>query len=624
MELFKLFGTIALNGMDEFSKNIDSASEKGSSLGTKIASGLQTMAKVGGAAITAASAAVGALTKTSVENYAEYEQLVGGVETLFKDSSDTVMNYANNAYSTAGLSANDYMSTVTSFSASLLQGLGGDTAAAAEVANQAIVDMSDNANKMGTDMSSVQAAYQGFAKQNYTLLDNLKLGYGGTASEMARLINDSGVLGNRMKVTADTVNKVSFDKIIEAIHVVQTNMGITGTTAAEAASTISGSVAMTKAAWTNLTVGIADENQNMSVLVSNFVESASTAAGNLLPRIETVLLGIGDLATQMTPVITQAVTSLVSNVLPQLLTAGADMISSLLSGFQENAWSLSNGAVSAAMTIVTSILSLLPQLISTGAELITALAMSLAASMPQLTAAMTEAIPAIITALTSATPALLDAAITLMMAIVNAIPTIIDSLVAALPQIVTAICEALIVGIPALIEAAIALLIAITDPEVLAAIAQALLDLGAGIVESIRAGIAAAWDGLVTWFTGLWDSLFSNREVDVSVNAGGSTSGGGTGRSGSIDGSHATGLNYVPYNGYIAELHKGEMVVPAAEASVLRSGAGSEELVTVMYQVLGAINDMNANMGNNMKNAINGASIGVNGREFGRLVRAVT
>ena len=191
-----------------------------------------------GAAV--AGAAIGALGTAAVGAYSNYEQLTGGVETLFKSSSNTVMNYANQAYKTAGMSANKYMETVTSFSASLLQGLGGDTEKAAKYANKAVVAMSDNANKMGTSMELIQYAYQGFAKQNYTMLDNLKLGYGGTASEMARLVNDSGVMGKSFKATAKNINEVSFDKIIEAISVTQDKLGITGTTAKEASTTIEG------------------------------------------------------------------------------------------------------------------------------------------------------------------------------------------------------------------------------------------------------------------------------------------------------------------------------------------------------------------------------------------------
>lgn len=234
--------------------------------------------------------------KQSIGNYANYEQLVGGVETLFKESATKVQEYANQAYKTAGLSANDYMETVTSFSASLLQGLGGDTEKAADIADLAIRDMSDNANKMGTDMQSIQNAYQGFAKQNYTMLDNLKLGYGGTQAEMARLINDSGVLGNEIEVTAKTVNQVSYDKIIEAIHKVQDEMGVTGTTAQEAADTIEGSKNSMKASWQNLLTGLADDNSDVGELWNTFIDSAETYAKNALPRVKTLINNVLDYA----------------------------------------------------------------------------------------------------------------------------------------------------------------------------------------------------------------------------------------------------------------------------------------------------------------------------------------
>ncbi len=242
---------------------------------------LQGLKKLGEAIIDAG--------KQSLGNYSEYEQLVGGVETLFKDSADIVQGYADNAFKSAGLSANKYMETVTSFSASLLQGLNGDTAKAAKIADMAIIDMSDNSNKMGTDMALIQNAYQGFTKKNYTMLDNLKLGYGGTQKEMARLINDSGVLGDTMKVTEKNVNEVSFDKIIEAIHVVQTEIGITGTTAVEAANTIEGSKNAMQAAWQNLLTGLADENADVGALFETFMESAETYLDNILPRIETLI-----------------------------------------------------------------------------------------------------------------------------------------------------------------------------------------------------------------------------------------------------------------------------------------------------------------------------------------------
>ena len=243
--------------------------------------------------------------KQSLASYAQYEQLVGGVETLFKDSAKTVQDYAAQAYKTAGMSANAYMETVTGFSASLLQGLGGDTAKAAQIADMAIRDMSDNANKMGTSMESIQYAYQGFAKQNFTMLDNLKLGYGGTQAEMARLINETGVMGKAFKATAENVKSVPFDKMIEAIHKVQENMGITGTTAKEASSTIEGSVNSMKASWSNLLTAVADNNADMGKAVNEFVDSAVTAGKNVVPRIRQIIDGIktmvGSLITEVFP-----------------------------------------------------------------------------------------------------------------------------------------------------------------------------------------------------------------------------------------------------------------------------------------------------------------------------------
>ena len=238
--------------------------------------------------IAATSAGLAGLTAAAVKGYAEFQQLVGGVETLFKTSADKVKKYAQDAYKTAGLSANEYMSTVTSFSASLLQSLGGDTEKAADYAHQAIIDMSDNANKMGTDMSMIQNAYQGFAKQNYTMLDNLKLGYGGTKEEMVRLINEAAKLDKSVKA-----NDMSFGNIVKAIHAVQNEMDITGTTAKEAATTISGSVGMMKASWSNLVTGMADKNADIDKLTDEFIDSLMTVGDNLIPVIKTALKGAG-------------------------------------------------------------------------------------------------------------------------------------------------------------------------------------------------------------------------------------------------------------------------------------------------------------------------------------------
>ena len=267
--------------------------------------------------------------KAAVEGFANYEQLIGGVETLFKDSANIVESYAENAYKTAGLSANAYMEQATSFSASLLQGLGGDTKAAADYADRAIIDMADNANKMGTSIESIQNAYQGFAKQNYTMLDNLKLGYGGTRGEMERLIADANKVKEANGEMADlTID--NFADMTEAIHIIQSEMGITGTTAQEASTTIQGSIASLKASWENLLVGLADENANMDQLISQFVESASTAAQNLLPRIEQTLLGIAQLIEKIAPVVIEKLPGMIQTLLPAFLNAAMQILKALV------------------------------------------------------------------------------------------------------------------------------------------------------------------------------------------------------------------------------------------------------------------------------------------------------
>lgn len=329
MNVFELYASIILDKGD-YEQGLDEAGKKTSEFSKKLKSGLVTAAKIGTAAITAAAAGIAALTKSAIEEYGEYEQLVGGVETLFKSSAGIVQQYAADAFQTAGLSANDYMNTVTSFSASLLQSLDGDTAAAAEKANLAITDMSDNANKMGTDMASIQNAYQGFAKQNYTMLDNLKLGYGGTKQEMERLLEDA------QKLSGVKYDISSYSDIVDAIHVVQTEMGITGTTALEASTTIEGSVNSAKKAWENWVTGIGNSNADMAQLTGNLLSSVTTAADNILPVISTVFDSIGEvIGTQGEEIISTGI-SFISGSVPGLLTAGITLVGDVAKGISSN------------------------------------------------------------------------------------------------------------------------------------------------------------------------------------------------------------------------------------------------------------------------------------------------
>lgn len=329
LDIFKIVGRLALDGTDEFNRDIDGAKSKGAALAEAVGNGLATVAKVGAAALAAASTAMVAVGKASLDAYAEYEQLVGGVDTLFKDSSGKLQEYASQAFMTAGLSANEYMSTATSFSASLLQSLGNDTAKAAEYADMAIRDMSDNANKMGTDIARIQDAYQGFAKQNYMMLDNLKLGYGGTKTEMERLLKDANRINREHGITSNyTIDNLA--DVYEAIHVVQEEMGIYGTTAAEAGETITGSLNATKAAWKNLLIGFADEDADLGALIDNFVSSLTTATKNIVPRLAQILGGVGQALKEIMPVLAEELPGILEELLPGVIAGAGGLIKGLI------------------------------------------------------------------------------------------------------------------------------------------------------------------------------------------------------------------------------------------------------------------------------------------------------
>jgi phage-related protein len=404
LEIFKLLGKIAISGSDEAKNEINETTEHAERKGSKL---LSTMAKIGTAAIAAGGAAVVAIGKQALSSYADYEQLVGGVDTLFKDSSATVQEYAANAYKTAGLSANEYMETVTGFSASLLQSLGGDTEAAAKMADVAITDMSDNANKMGTDMASIQNAYQGFAKQNYTMLDNLKLGYGGTKEEMQRLIDDANELnaaqGNYTNYTIE-----SYADIVSAIHDVQTEMDITGTTAKEASTTIQGSVNSMKSAWKNMLVGIADENANFESLTSTFVDSLVTVGANIIPRIDVIIQGLTQLITEASQTIIPLAVQILLENLPSIVAAGMDLIMALVNGILDNIDMLIDCVIDMVDVIVDKLIDNLPKLIDGGIRLIAALANGLIRAIPNLVSKIPQIISAIVKGLVSGIPSILD------------------------------------------------------------------------------------------------------------------------------------------------------------------------------------------------------------------------
>lgn len=432
-------------------------------------------------AAAAAGAAVIALGTQAVKAYAEYEQLVGGVETLFKDSAGIVNEYAANAYKTAGLSANSYMETVTSFSASLLQSLGGDTEAAAKVADMAITDMADNANKMGTSMEAIQVAYQGFAKQNYTMLDNLKLGYGGTKSEMERLLADAEKLSG-VKYDISNLNDV-----YEAIHVVQTELGITGTTAKEASTTIQGSAAAMRAAWENMLVGLADDTQDFDQLLNNLIDSVGVFAENLIPRIEIALGGIANLAAKLVPEIAAMLPRLASELLPQITQIAVSIVQNLLDGLTSSLPLLSTAAVDILTSLINGIIAILPQLAVTAVQLLTALANGIAAALPTLIPAAVGAIMALVQGLIENIPALIDAALQLIRGLMDGLLAAIPVLLEAIPTIITSLVTALLESIPLIIQAGIDLLVALVTalPDIITTIVEAIPLIIDGIITAL-------------------------------------------------------------------------------------------------------------------------------------------
>lgn len=498
MNLFNLFVKIGADTSGA-EKGIDDVGKKTSSLGSIVSKGLGMTAKVVGAAVSAAAGGVAALATAATKSYGDYEQLVGGVETLFKESQDAVVEYANNAYKTAGLSANEYMETVTSFSASLLQSLGGDTAAAADRANLAITDMSDNANKMGTDMTAIQDAYQGFAKQNYTMLDNLKLGYGGTKEEMQRLIDDANALnaaqGNLTNYSID-----SYADIVSAIHDVQTEIGITGTTAKEASTTIQGSVSAMKSAWKNLVIGIADDNQDFNKLVNNFVDSAVTAGNNIIPRIETSIKGIAKLVSSASQSIIPLVVDTIVNALPDVVSAGASLVGSLANGVIQNLPALVDVAGDIILGLFNGITAKAGDIVSSAATIVTDLAGGISEFAVKLIPAVTALSYTLGEELSnpSTLSSIMNAALEIIMSLVNGFMNALPIIVQSAPVIIGNLVAGLIVMLPQIIDAGIEILMSLvngildTIPSLVAAIPTITIAIVNGILNNLDEIILAA------------------------------------------------------------------------------------------------------------------------------------
>ena len=518
----------------------EAGKDAGGSFGQGFASviGGATKAVVGviAGAAAAGAGAVAGLTKSATAAFGEYEQLVGGVDTLFGDASSKVQENAAKAFATAGMSANEYMSNVTAFSASLLQSLGGDTAKAADVADMAMRDMSDNANKMGSSMESITMAYQGFAKGQYQLLDNLKLGYGGSKTEMQRLLQDAEKLSG-VKYDISSLNDV-----YEAIHVVQQEMGITGTTAKEAATTLEGSFASMGAAWQNVVTSLGS-GENLESNITTFVSTAEQYINNLIPIIEQSLGGISQLIEQLAPVIAEKLPVLVEKIVPSLLqaagqlvsslgsaleaslptilTTGMDVLNELIQGFLQALPQLMPMVMTLLTTLTQFIIENLPLLIEAAAQIILGLATGLAEALPQLIPTIVEVVMNIALYLVENVDLLIDAALQLMIGLaeglINALPVLIEKA----PIIIAKLNAAFLNAIPKLLEAGVKIIKVIIDGLVktvpmlikeapkliedlkknfLAAIPK-IVEVGKNIVEGIKQGIEDAWSALTSWFT---------------------------------------------------------------------------------------------------------------------------
>ena len=466
MNVFELFATLGLD-TSNYEKELDGAEKKGSGFASKLGKSLSGAAKVVGAAsvaaVGAAATGITALTTQAVQAYGSYEQLVGGVNKIFGESASAVMQNADQAFATAGMSANQYMETVTGFSAALINSLGGDTEKAVNLADTAIRDMSDNANTFGTDISSIMNAYQGFSKQNYTMLDNLKLGYGGTKTEMERLLKDADALSDSFSVQRDKAGNLvyGYGDIVEAIHIVQENMNITGTTAKEASDTIQGTAGSLRGAWENLIIGLGNANADLKPLIDNVVKSALQMVNNIKPIALQAVKGIASLIEGFAPVLAEELPPMIEELLPTLANAIVLLVNSLSRVLPSLIGKILPPLLKATTGVVMSLLQALPSILRVLSE--------------QLPVILQQLIPAILTLL----PLLVQTGIEFLLAIGKGLADNIDLLMSAVMSIIHYLVDELLTpdNIAQFISVASQIILAIANgiitniPEILGAVA---------------------------------------------------------------------------------------------------------------------------------------------------------
>lgn len=513
-----------------------------SSIASSAGGAVKSIAKIGTAAMAAGATATAALVKSSVDAYASYEQLRGGIETLFGAGGQSAKEYAKSvgkstdeakkdyqqlmnaqnialknadkAYKTAGMSANDYMETVTSFAASLKQSTKNETEAA-KSANQIVIDMSDNANKMGTDMTMIQNAYNGFAKQNYTMLDNLKLGYGGTKTEMQRLLKDAE------KLSGQKYELGNFKDMAEAIHVVQTEMGITGTTAKEASTTIEGSVNSAKAAWTNLVSGMSQDNADMDKLINEFIESVGVAAGNILPRVETALGGVGSLIEKLLPVIVDAIPDVIETLLPKLLASGTNIVLTLVQGIAAAIPSLLkvlNQLLTVVLEKIPEFFNNISELFSNGGAanimdmmltLFNSIATGMISNLPIILDSLINMLAQILIFLVTQIPSIVSTIVSVIPAIVNGLLQAIPTLIQAIPPIIDALINGLLACMPNIIDTGVKLITALVDnlSEIINTIVAVIPEIITNLVNAIQDHLPDIIDAGVELIGALFNNL---------------------------------------------------------------------------------------------------------------------
>lgn len=497
--------------MEGVASDIDEAmgeagSRGASSFGASFERGVSFISGMATKAIGAAAAGTTALTTAATSSYAGYEQLVGGVEVLFGDTADQVMENAANAFATAGISANDYMETVTGFAASLTNSLGDNAWQAAEYADEAITDMADNANRMGTSMESIMNAYAGFAKGQFNMLDNLKLGYGGTKEEMERLMRDAEQLGGYVEGSLDMDN---FADVVEAIHIVQENLGIAGATAEEAGSTISGSMASVKAALGNLVTGLADPNANLGALIENVVATGSTALDNMIPTILNALQGIANALPMIVPIITEKLPMLIQQILPPLIQAISTLVQALVAALPEILSILIEVLPDLLNLLIETILSMLPLIIELGIQFVMALADGLIQALPDLIPAVVDVVLTIVDKLTDPDMLvqLVDAALQLIIALAQGLIEALPKLIEKAPTIIKNLLEALIKAAPLILEAGVELIFQLIE-GVLSVIGQ-LITTGADMVNAVKDGFMEKVEAAKTWGKDMIDNFIA-------------------------------------------------------------------------------------------------------------------